>query len=227
MEWRPAKEEKWAHPSASLKRALRLRDLVLLNIVAVYTPGHAGTEHAARRGGAADLGMAILAFMWPCAAAIANLSRLAPLEGGIYAWTQRSFGDFHGFCVAGATGSTPSLRSKRLPWDCGGRLAAGGERTAWLNENPQVVGLVAIVALWVATLLHVVGLREGAWLQNIGAIGRISMAGAILVAAIWKLTSAEEWRGARVVTVSSISGAKRHSGPSRSTRWWGSTSARR
>lgn len=176
----------------SLKRSLRLRDLVLLNIVAVYTPGTLAQNMPLGAAGLLIWGMAILAFMWPCAAAIASLSRLAPMEGGIYAWTQRSFGDFHGFLCGWCYWVNTFLY---VPSAFLGIAAVvsllGGERTAWLNDNPQVVGLVAIVALWVATLLHVVGLREGAWLQNIGAIGRISMAGAILIAAVWKLTSSE------------------------------------
>ncbi len=174
----------------SLKRALRLRDLVLLNIVAVYTPATLAQNMPLGRTGLLVWGLAILAFMLPCAAAVASLSRIAPREGGIYAWTHLSFGDFHGFLCGWCYWVNTFLYVPSVFLGIAAVASLlGGERTAWLNEQPLAVALLAIGTLWIATLLHLFGLREGAWLQNLGAIGRIAMAAVILIAAIWKLAA--------------------------------------
>src|SRR5881275_2374419 len=86
--------------SASLKKPLGLRDLVLTQIVFVVGSSWVGT--------AAKLGpshlffwlLAILLFYIPQAAVVIYLSRLMPLEGGLYQWAKLGFNDFAGFIVA-------------------------------------------------------------------------------------------------------------------------------
>ena len=86
--------------SASLNKPLGLRDLVLTQIVFVVGSSWVGT--------AAKLGpshlffwlLAILLFYIPQAAVVIYLSRLMPLEGGLYQWAKLGFNDFAGFIVA-------------------------------------------------------------------------------------------------------------------------------
>ena len=59
---------------AKLKRALRLRDLILLNIVAVYTPSTLAQSLPLGWIGLAVWAVAILAFLLPYSAAISDLS---------------------------------------------------------------------------------------------------------------------------------------------------------
>src|SRR5438045_9798432 len=81
-------------------KPLGLRDLVLTQIVFVVGSGWVGT--------AAKLGpshlffwlLAILLFYIPQAAVVIYLSRLMPLEGGLYQWAKLGFNDFAGFIVA-------------------------------------------------------------------------------------------------------------------------------
>ena len=84
-------------PRSGLKRALKLRDLILLNIVAVYTPNTLAQNMPLGKLGLLVWALAIAGFMLPYAAAIAGLSRCHPREGGVYAWTRMALGDFHGF----------------------------------------------------------------------------------------------------------------------------------
>lgn len=180
-----------AASSAPLKRALRLPDLILLNIVAVYTPGTLAQNLPLGRWGLLIWALGILGFMLPYGTAIGQLSRLAPREGGVYAWTHLAFGNFHGFLCGWCYWVNTFLYVPSVFLGIAAVISLlGGARTAWINEQPLAVGIVAIGTLWLAALLHLTGLRQGKWLQNIGAIGRLTMAVAILAATIWRLIEA-------------------------------------
>ena len=56
-----------------LKRALKLRDLILLNIVAVYTPNTLSQSLQLGKFGLLFWALAVLAFMLPYSAALADL----------------------------------------------------------------------------------------------------------------------------------------------------------
>src|SRR5260370_8886082 len=85
--------------SVALKKPLGLGDLVLTQIVFVVGSSWVGT--------AAKLGtshlffwlLAILLFYIPQAAVVIYLSRLMPLEGGIYQWSKLAFNEFTVFIV--------------------------------------------------------------------------------------------------------------------------------
>src|SRR5438034_6452964 len=86
--------------SVALKKPLGLRDLVLTQILFVVGSSWVG---AAAKLGHAHLFfwlLAILLFYVPQAAVVIYLSRVMPLEGGIYQWAKLAFNDFAGFMVA-------------------------------------------------------------------------------------------------------------------------------
>lgn len=174
--------------TATLKRALKLPDLILLNVVAVYTPSTLAQNMPLGKFGIVVWVLAILTFMWPYATAISHLSKLLPREGGVYAWTSLAFGEFHGFICGWCYWVNTFLYVPSVFLGIAAVISLlGGSSTAWLNEDPWAVSAIAIGTLWFSALLHITGLRQGKWLQNIGAVGRLTMAGAILAAAVWKL----------------------------------------
>lgn len=175
-----------------LKRALRLRDLILLNIVAVYTPSTLAQSLPLGWVGLAIWAAAIGGFLLPYATAISELSAQHPREGGVYAWTRMALGDFHGFVCGWCYWVNTFLYVPTVFLAMVGvATLLGGESTAWLDQNPVVVTLVAGLALWLSAALHIFGLGQGKWLQNVGAFGRLGAAVAILIAATWKLASGE------------------------------------
>lgn len=174
--------------NSGLKRALALRDLILLNIVAVYTPGTLGQTLPLGKAGLALWALGLLTFMLPYAAALADLTHQFPREGGVYAWTRMALGDFHGFVCGWCYWVNTFLYVPSVFLGVTAVVALlGGERTAWLNQSPLAVTLVACAALWLAALLHIVGLGQGKWMQNLGAFGRLAIAAGILVAALYKV----------------------------------------
>jgi glutamate:GABA antiporter len=175
-------------PPTALKRALKLRDLILLNIVAVYTPATLSQSIPLGKIGLLVWAAAILTFLLSYVAAISDLSVKHPREGGVYAWTRMAFGDFHGFVCGWCYWVNTFLYVPSVFLSIVAVVyLAGGESTAWLDQNPVMVTLIAGGTLWIATALHIFGLGQGKWLQNFGAFGRLGMAVAILGAAIWKL----------------------------------------
>ena len=80
-----------------LKRALGQWDLVLLFIVAV---ANLNVVPVVAANGPVTIWLwllALLLFFWPQGLAVVELSHRYPQEGGIYLWTKKFFGDFHGF----------------------------------------------------------------------------------------------------------------------------------
>lgn len=179
-------------PRSGLKRALKLRDLILLNIVAVYTPATLSQSIPLGKTGLLVWALAITTFMLPYVAAISDLSVKHPREGGVYAWTRMAFGDFHGFVCGWCYWVNTFLYVPSVFLSIVAVASlAGGESTAWLDKNPTMVTLIAGGALWLSAALHIFGLGQGKWLQNFGAFGRLGMAVAILAAAVWKLAHPE------------------------------------
>src|SRR5436305_10352658 len=86
--------------SASLKRELRLPDLVLLQVLLIV--GLPWIGYAAKLGGShVWLWAAAIAFFYfPLAGTVILLSRLMPLEGGVYQWVKLGISPFAGFQVA-------------------------------------------------------------------------------------------------------------------------------
>jgi amino acid transporter len=171
-----------------LARALSLRDLVLLNVVAVFTPSTiAQSLPLGWRGGALWV-VAGAVFLLPYGWAVAALSRRHPRQGGIYAWTRLAFGEAHGFVCGWCAWVNTFLYVPTLFLGVAAVLALlGGERTAWLATNAGAVTGIALAGLWGATALHIVGLGQGKWIQNAGAAGRLLIALGLLGAAGWTL----------------------------------------
>lgn len=157
---------------AELKRVLNLRDIVLMNIVAIV--GLRWLLTAAQTGpSATTLWLAaLLLFFIPQALSVIELTTRYPQEGGIYIWTKEAFGPGHGFIAGWCYWVTniiyfPSL----LIFIASNALFIGG--TAWLGleSNPLYIVGFSLSVLWLILGLNIRGLSLGRWVQNIGALG--------------------------------------------------------
>ena len=86
-----------------LVRGLKLRDLILFNLVAVLGLRHLGTTAKFGPGSLLMWLIAAIFFFIPQGLAVIELSSRFPKEGGIYFWTKSALGEGHGK----KTGSTP------------------------------------------------------------------------------------------------------------------------
>ncbi len=155
-----------------LPRTLTLRDLVLLNVVAVLSIRWLATSAAAGPSSLVLWVCAALFFFIPQGLAVADLSARFPDEGGIYRWTKRAFGEGHGFLCGWCYWINNVLYYPSLLLS-GAVIAtyAFGLGDSGLGERWTYVLPVTLVAMWLAVLLNVLGLGIGKWLHNLGAIG--------------------------------------------------------
>ncbi len=176
----PATAARTDHPE--LPRALGLRDMVLFNVVAVVSLRWFATAAAAGPSSITLWVLAALFFFLPQGLAVSDLAARYPDEGGIYAWTKRSFGEGHGFMCGWCYWVNNILYYPNLLMSTAvvGTYVIGRGGTA-LESSWAYVLPATLAALWIAVALNIVGVRVGRWLQNIGALGTY-VPGVVLVA---------------------------------------------
>ncbi len=166
---------------AELIRGLKVRDIVLFNVVAIVGIRWISLAAATGPSSISLWILALVLFFIPQAVAVIYLSKKYPIEGGVYEWAKVEFGDFHGF-VAGwcywannlvyypsLLISVAAIASFTIPGGSG------------LASNKLFIASVSLVILWTAIGFNVVGVKIGKWVQNVGAIGTF---GPILVIAV-------------------------------------------
>src|ERR1051326_7935273 len=155
-----------------LVRALKLRDLVLFNLVAVLGLRHLGTTAKFGPGSLLMWLIAALFFFIPQGLAVIELSSRFPKEGGIYFWTKRALGEGHGFLCGWCYWINNVLYYPNLTISAAviGTFMFGKSGSG-LSDNWAFVLPMTLGVLWIATLMNIVGVGTGKWLQNIGGIG--------------------------------------------------------
>jgi amino acid transporter len=175
---REEREEVKAH-SATFKKELGLRDLVLTQIM--YVVGTAWVGTAAKLGHAHIIFwlLAILLFYLPQGACVVYLNRLMPLEGGIYQWAKMGFNNFAGFLVAWNLWvyGIVVMSAMGLVITAGLGYATGA---TWLASNKWIVTGVSTVMMVAMVLATIRGLSLGKWVHNAGGV-MIMLAFALLI----------------------------------------------
>lgn len=181
--------------SASFHRELGLADLILIQILYVVGSAWVGTAAKLGTDHVAFWLLAVALFYLPQAAVVIFLTRLMPLEGGLYQWTTVAFGRFAGFLVAwnlwayvililATFGVIIATNLSYLLLAAGVSFDASAAYTAWVS-----VGVIVAI-----TVVSVLGLRVGKWLQNLGGAAQFLTFGALILVpflAVWRGTLAE------------------------------------
>jgi amino acid transporter len=171
-----------------LKRVLGRADLVLLFVVAIFNL-NVVPSIAANGGVTVWLWVIALAlFFWPQGIAVIELAHRYPGEGGVYLWAKEVFGDFHGFLSGWCYWTNNMLYVPTVMlYFVGVSVFAMGQSHAALADNKNFAMLASIVLLALLTLLNIVGLGVGKWVNNLGGIGTF-LAAAVLIslgATVW------------------------------------------
>src|SRR5436309_6549544 len=165
--------------SVALKKPLGLHDLALTQILFVVGSTWVGT--------AAKLGpshlffwlLAILLFYIPQAAVVIYLSRLMPLEGGLYQWTKLGFNEFAGFITAWnlwlLSITVIALGGMFVTTNLSYALGA-----AWMPNNKWCVSLISSALVVGLGWACVRGLSLGKWLHNVGAFAMFLVYAALI-----------------------------------------------
>ncbi len=155
--------------SASLKKELRLFDLVLTQVVFVFGTVWVGFAATMGRSQMAFWLIAIATFYLPLAAVVIYLNRLAPLEGGLYQWAKVAFDDFVAFLLAWNFWLFGILVMSGISLIIKKNIAyAIGPRADWMHENKWMTTLVCVVLMTAIVAASRRGLALGKWVQNFG-----------------------------------------------------------
>lgn len=155
--------------SASLKKELRLFDLVLTQVVFVFGTVWVGFAATLGRSQMAFWLIAIAMFYLPLAAVVIYLNRLAPLEGGLYQWAKVAFDDFVAFLVAWNFWIFGILVMSGISLIIKKNIAyAIGPRADWMHENKWMTTAVCVVLMTAIVAASRRGLALGKWVQNFG-----------------------------------------------------------
>ena len=158
----------------ALKRGIRFRDLVLFYVVSGISVRWTATAAAAGPSVLVVWIAALTCFFLPLAASVMELSSRHPEEGGIYVWAREAFGDFAGFIAAWTYWmSNLPYFSGVLYFGAASALFALGSRGRALAANPLYFLAFAVVWLAVITLLNILGVNSGKWLNNVSSLGSL------------------------------------------------------
>ncbi len=164
-----------------LIRALGRRDLVLLFVVAVFNL-NVVPSIAANGGVTIWLWIvSLLLFFWPQGIAVIELAHRYPGEGGVYHWAKEVFGDFHGFLSGWCYWTNNMLYVPTVMlYFVGVSVYVLGPTHLALADNKFFASATSLLLLALLTVLNIVGLGIGKWINNLGAIGTF-IAAAVLI----------------------------------------------
>src|SRR6202171_1464751 len=170
-------EDKQPH----LRRVLGRFDLVLLFVVAVFNL-NVVPSIAANGGVTVWLWLvSLLLFFWPQGIAVIELAHRYPGEGGVYLWAKEVFGDFHGFLSGWCYWTNNMLYVPTVMlYFVGVSVYVLGPGHLGLADNKIFASAASLTLLALLTVLNILGLGVGKWINNIGAIGTF-VAAAVLV----------------------------------------------
>lgn len=163
--------ERTAKAEHQLRRQLGLRDLVLSQVLCVVGTMWVGV--AAGLGKAQTLLWlgAMLVFYLPMAGSVIALNRAMPLEGGLYVWAHKAFGNLGGFLTAWNLWFYGIAVTASILYGIPSELAyLIGPSAAWLPDNRLVALSIVFVLIGLLTAAEIRGLEIGKWIHNAGAV---------------------------------------------------------
>jgi glutamate:GABA antiporter len=158
---------------AKLKRALGVRDLILFYVVSGLSLRWIATAAATGPSAIAVWLAALCGFFLPLAVCVLDLSSRYPAEGGLYIWTLEAFGPFPAFMSAWTYWMSNLPYFPAILFFAASSLLYLGAPMQKLAESPFYFLAFTVGLLILITLLNVVGLNTGKWLNNLGAIGTL------------------------------------------------------
>lgn len=161
---------------AELRKDLRLRDLVLMQVLLVTTETCIGI--AARQGSSHLLFwiLGILFFFVPLASVIRYLGQVLPWEGGVYQWAKVGLGPFYGFLAAWNFWIYSLFLTSSLGISIAESMAyAGGPRAAWMATSSWLVTGVNIVVFSFILMVDTRGFKAGKWVSHIGTTAMLAV----------------------------------------------------
>ena len=171
-----------------LSRRLNLRDLVITQILCVVGSSWVGVAAGLGRAHAVMWVAAMLLFYVPMAASVIGLNRAMPLEGGLYVWAHKAFGDLGGFLTAwnlwiyGIAVTAQILYA--IPTELSYLI---GPSAAWLPENHPASTAIVLLLIGAVSGAALRGLELGKWIHNVGGVAMLTVFAVLILLPVWAL----------------------------------------
>jgi len=158
-----------------LRRSLGLASVALFLVVACSNLQWVATAALAGPSSLTVWVLGGIVMFVPLAIVVVSLSACYPQEGGMYVWTKVALGPFAGFITAWTywTCNLPYFAAL-LYFTAGNAVFVGGHAGKSLLGSPAYFIGFSIAGLALGTIVNVLGLGVGKWLNNVGAVSRWS-----------------------------------------------------
>ena len=174
--------------SAGFRKELGLADLVLTQILFVVGSAWVGTAAKLGTSHIAFWLLAIALYYLPQAAVVIWLNRRMPLEGGLYQWATVGLGEFWGFLTAWNLWAFAVLVMASFSLMIATNLSyLLGPGAAAVTQAPWYTPVASGVTILAVTLVALLGLGVGKWLQNLGGAAQFLTYAALLVVPVLAL----------------------------------------
>ena len=173
-----------------LARELRLADLVLLQVLLIV--GLPWIGYAAKVGGShVWLWLAAIVFFYfPIAGTVILLSRLIPLEGGVYQWVKTGLGPFAGFQTAWNYGFFLILF-----YATSGSVVANSLsylfQADWMSSHKPLIMALNVAFFAIVLWVNIRGLHMARWITSSGGAVVIALYALIVGLLVLKIVRAE------------------------------------
>jgi amino acid transporter len=154
-----------------LKRALGFRDVFLFYIVSGLSLRWIATAAATGPSAIAVWLLGFFGFFLPLAGCVLELSSRYPQEGGLYIWTREAYGDFAAFMAAWTYWMSNLPYFAAVLYFAASSLLFVYPRAQHLADANLYYLVFTMSMLTLITVLNVLGLSIGKWLNNLGAVG--------------------------------------------------------
>src|SRR3984885_15077439 len=154
-----------------LKRELGFRDVVLFYIVSGLSLRWIATAAASGQSAIVVWLLAWCGFFLPLAGCVLELSSRYPQEGGLYVWTREASGAFSAFMAAWSYWMSNLPYFAAVLYFAASSLLFATPRGQHLADTNIYFLLFTVIMLALITVLNVIGLNLGKWLNNLGAVG--------------------------------------------------------
>jgi amino acid transporter len=177
-----------AADSHALTRSLTLRDLVLAQILNVVGSTWVGVAAGLGHAQALVWMGAMLLFYLPMAVSVFYLNREMPLEGGLYIWAKRAFGDAGGFMTAWNIWVYGLVVTAAILFTIPTEIAyLIGPAAVWLPENKLASALILAIIIAALTLSSLRGLELGRWIHGVSGAAMLTVFALLIVSPFWAM----------------------------------------
>jgi amino acid transporter len=172
--------------TTTLKRELRLRDVIFFDICAIVSLRWVAAAAHAGPGSFVLWIIAAVFFFLPSAIVVARLSQRFPEEGGMYIWTKRAFGDRHAFlCGWFYFISTVLYFPSLLLAGIGMTAYALGGAGQRLAEDRVFAMSATLAVLWAVFAANFFGIKVAKWISAFGGSSTFIIGALLGVLAIY------------------------------------------